>query len=121
MGMRLYPNTQRVESVEKLAGVPAGTMERLDALRKQYGVDDESLGFFERENAYGRFFDAKERDANVNVLDHFVLFGWGKVYSPEHQNEWGGGRIDDIATVAALFKDEGIEADPALTEGVHWS
>lgn len=123
MGIRLYPNTQKSESLEKLAGVPEGTMTRLEALRSQFRADDPTLGFFEREAEYERFYNAKADEPDLDNLDSFILFGWGRVRSPEHQDENGFGRIDisDIDAIRALFARNGI--DPALaelTEGVHW-
>lgn len=121
MGMRLYPNTKNVEKLEKLAGVPAGTADRLAALRAKFPLlDDPKTGFFEREDEYGRFYAAMSKDFDVRLYHHFILSGWGKVYSPDHQDENGFGHVDDVESIQIIFDSAGITSDPALTEGVRW-
>jgi hypothetical protein len=117
MGIRLYPRTTNRAAVEKLAGVPAGTYDALDALRAAHNVDAPGLDFFQREAAYEAFYDAKQASPDLDTLDSFILFGWGKVPSPHPE---GFGTLEGIPEVAGLFSRHGINADATLTEGVYW-
>lgn len=120
MGIRLYPRTNDVAKLEKLAGVPAGTHTRLKELQAAHKAP-EGASYHEADAAYGRLFDAMSAEPNVDRLDSFILSGWGKRYSPEHQDENGYGHVDDVGVIARIFDMHGITADPALTEGVYWS
>lgn len=121
MGIRLYPVTKNVEALEALAGVKPGSHQRLQSLREKHRIDEPTLTFWEREEAYGRFHDEVHSDRDLASLDAFLLFGWGKVYSREHQDDGGYGQINDVEEIARLFRANCINADARLTEGVYWA
>jgi hypothetical protein len=74
MGVRLYPDTNVPEELERLAGVTAGTylkLQELEALRpKQYGE--------ELDNWYDKFFASGKE---IVHLSNFLTYGWGKLRS----------------------------------------
>lgn len=71
MGTRLYPQTKSSKNLETLAGVPTGTMARLEAIKAQFAHDAYS------EAAYDAIYGSTA-DANLGNLDNFLLNGWGK-------------------------------------------
>jgi hypothetical protein len=69
MATRLYPLTRDAATLEKLAGVPAGTTEVLEAVRAQAALLEDELEAWKMVNDH----------ATAGVLDGFHLFGWGRV------------------------------------------
>ncbi len=123
MGIRLYPNTGCVATLETLAGVPAGTKKKLLEL----------IEFHRGDNDNGRkFVDALWDDPNNKHLlefDMFETWGWGRVNIPENliENEVddkNGGVIKNVEAVKCLLKmkevtlPEGIEIEDL--RGVCW-
>lgn len=100
MATRLYPNTNSPEILEKLAGVPAGTARKLEAIREKYQAQrQEAWATFHSIIAAGSTAEAaqeacydhsvgeaeyNEISANPEVsrMDHFMVFGWSRL-SPE--------------------------------------
>jgi hypothetical protein len=116
MGIRLYPKTTNELSLEKLAGVTPGTTQRLQALRKEIGVD-EGKDFFDNQDRYEKFHNAKTEE--MDQLDSFLLFGWGKFDDAGVAIEEYGS-LTDKEKIEILFKRNGIHADLDLCEGVYW-
>jgi len=76
MGVRLYPQTKDAATLERLAGVPEGTMRLLNLHEEMVKVymaaqsdDGEDVGY----DIYCLI-----KDTPVQKLEEFLLFGWGK-------------------------------------------
>ena len=74
MGTRLYPITDRVDLLERLAGVSEGTSERLKELEKLR----ETMETIDWYNEIEKYPEAMR-------LYDFQLFGWGKL----NTEQWG--------------------------------
>jgi hypothetical protein len=119
MGTRLYPNTQDTASLEKLAGVAAGTAERLLATQARHAEELKKVDRqFRNDFEYKQWCEIKD-DENMGGLDHFLTFGWGK-FDGIGLAEDCSGHLTDPDAIARLFAANGITADIALCEGVHW-
>lgn len=120
MGIRLYPRTRDVATLEKLAGVPAGTAARLDEVKARHKEVEDKL---DRQAAfdvgYHHWCEIND-DPHLGKYDNFLLYGWGKCGWPACQGENGFGHCDDVETIKEIFAYHGIVADPALTGGVYW-
>ena len=68
MATRLYPVTTDTTILEKLAGVPAGTDNRLEETRKLADT-------LSRDEAY----DLIQKDDDVANYDNFCTFGYGRI------------------------------------------
>lgn len=68
MATRLYPVTTEIATLEKLAGVPAGTHHRCEEVRKLADClsQDEA-------------FDLIQKDDDVANYDNFCTFGYGRI------------------------------------------
>ena len=77
MGTRLYPMTTDVAKLETLAGVPAGTQAKVDAIKAKHDGKGPS-NFDMLDELYA---DGNEHE---NTLYHFVLSGWGKFLVVAH-------------------------------------
>lgn len=128
MGTRLYPRTRNVESLEKLAGVPAGTAARLDAMKLRHDKELEGLDRAQRyEKEYAQYCERND-DKHVGDYDAFLTFGWGKFEDPCGVAPGYSGRLEDPAKVTQLFRangigpltKEGMAQFVALCEGVFW-
>ena len=113
MAIRLYPDTTNVASIEVLAGVPAGTTARLEALERKYPEG----GMTDPDALFEALFAKGSED--LNKLHNFHLYGWGKFDSAGVANDCCG-ELKDLAQIKHLFAVNGISADPALCEGVNW-
>ena len=109
MATRLYPLTKNEASLEKMANVPEGTMNRLNVLldsRASYDVSD-------------AFYEAIAADADAQQLYHFILFGWGRVRYPI--TDYAGTTTDPKLVKAMLDAQvEATDTNLALCEGVCW-
>jgi hypothetical protein len=79
MGVRLYPITKDTAKLEKLAGVPEGTMRKLQLWNEMQAAYRSAIGI--RETDYDeRNFDMWQLMHNTDVeqLDNFLGNGWGK-------------------------------------------
>lgn len=119
MGVRLYPLTQDVSKLEKLAGVPAGTHRDLEVLKQACDGNEE------------RYYDllfAKE-NAALNRLSSFILFGWGKVRV--YRSDCGSVKgLGNIALIREMLDEQeqhwnwqysNEQLLDLLGEGVSWS
>jgi hypothetical protein len=127
MGIRLYPNTQKVQSLEVLAGVPAGTAARLEAVKARHAEEAKAWAFKtlrEREDAEYAQWKEKQADGHIGTYDTFLVFGWGKFRDHSEDAPGCAGSLSDPAAIARLLAANGLPTDPvfiALTEGVFWS
>jgi hypothetical protein len=136
MGVRLYPNTKNVANLEKLAGVPEGTAARFAELDTTFKVqkkviNDEFQLPTTTEERQGelrsqylaleeRQWNAVNEDEDIGQYDALLTFGFGKFSNPFSNDP------DDYAghfegeQVAVVLKHNGINADAALCEGLHY-
>ncbi len=123
MATRLYPLTKNPASLETLAGVPAGTMEKLNAIRAKHTNADGALN-------YDGFYDdvytlGITPDVHLGRLDSFLNYGWGRV-SFGFLESMGFDPVSDQCTDIGIAKSILIyhgesHVDPYLTEGLCWS
>jgi len=131
MGVRLYPNTTDAAKLEKLAGVPQGTMAQLEILREAERlyraahpeVDEDEVG-------YSFYCIAKGSD--VETLDSFLCQGWGRFSAEDLLSEedasLGNAPVGKLACQLLLrsfgAKPHWDQLDAldivVLSEGVHW-
>ncbi len=121
MGIRLYPRTTNVNNLEKLAGVPAGTHSRLEALKAYWDMELKNCtNHYERHDVDYARYTAIHDDPAMGRLDSFLTFGWGKFRDLSAVPDYSG-RLMNKRKIRDLFKVNGIQADPDLCEGVTWS
>jgi len=120
MGTRLYPNTTDRAALETLAGVPAGTHDRLDAMEKRHEAEKLAAADPRCHDLGYRQYCERQDDGPIGTLDHFITFGWGKFRPVDGIGEDYAGHEDDLERIAKLLRANGIGADVALTGGLHW-
>jgi len=136
MGTRLYPNTQDPRVLERLAGVPAGTHEKLAAIREKYAelareakancttVEEFAEVEYELDS---QEFDEISVDPNTDAYDSFVIFGWGRIPNfrlIDRDYDLVVGNETQPDKVEAIFKLQRVDLKGVtLAEigGVHWS
>ena len=131
MGVRLYPNTTDAAKLEKLAGVPRGTMTQLEIFREAEQLyraahpeaDEDEVG-------YSFYCIAKGSD--VETLDSFLSDGWGKFQCAglltEEDMYLGNEPVGRLACQLLLSSNGAMphwdQLDAldiiVLSEGVHW-
>ena len=114
MGIRLYPQTENVEHLEILAGVPKGTTARLDALAVSCGG-----------TMSGGYYKAVHSDPEMNCLHSFQLFGYGKFFCPESV-DFDAQSTDDTQQMSDLIKVNELDVNLAQWSvlcdgGFYWS
>jgi hypothetical protein len=113
MATRLYPSTTNETSIEILAGVPAGTMAKLNAIKASFPPYSDAL------------FDAiHAAPFPVAKLDDFLTFGWGRVNYGTLEAlgfDGCGDSTKDITMVRLILSAHEINVDPALVEGLNWN
>lgn len=119
---RLFPYTRKPETLELLAGVPAGTAAAADQLRQELdGLDTVD---------YDGWKAAKEAaGADACALDTFNTFGWGRFRGWQAAEAAGHdpviGSTSDETLIAALLDAQGVSLPEGVTiadlEGVGWS
>ncbi len=121
MATRLYPNTKNPAILEKLAGVPAGTAARLEAIQKRQEEEMAGKDFFERNEIGFRHFQ-EMHETPEGDLSTFLTFGWGRVdmgACPDYS-----GSNDDEVGVAQILRRHPVQLPADVTvaelEGVHW-
>jgi len=123
MGIRLYPVTRDRSKLEVLAGVPAGTYDRLDALKDRHTAEESvkrAQGTWsDYDDGYRHYCETRE-DADLGTLDAFLTFGWGKFRDCGLATGCSG-RLDDLIHCLVVLRHNGIHVDVALTEGLCWS
>ena len=131
MGVRLYPNTKDASKLEKLAGVPQGTMAQLEILREAEQlyraahpeVDADEVGYS---------FYCIYKGSAVETLDSFLCQGWGKFQGADLLAEEdmcvGSAPVGKLACQLLLNSNgcmphwDQLDALDivVLSEGVHW-
>jgi hypothetical protein len=129
MGIRLYPNTKNVASLETICGVPAGTAARLEAVEARHAEELKPLAGkapWERQDVEYRQWCEINDDAALGDYHAFLLYGWGKFNDPHGVTVRDGertcsGSVSDPVKVVLLLRPNGLdETHLALMEGVHW-
>jgi hypothetical protein len=116
MGIRLYPNTQDATVLERLAGVPSGTMRLLHLHREMVKVYMEFKALTYDDNGNDVEYDiyCLFKGTPVDKLDNFLLNGWGKFdYSllpaeMQEEEEWGQLPSGEQAAQLLLSADEAM-------------
>lgn len=119
MGIRLYPNTDNVAILEKLAGVKPGTAARLAEIETRHAAEIETAAHEERYDLGYKHWQEIDADEDLGSYSHFMLYGWGK-FDGAGIAIGECGSLNDLSEVATLFQRMGINADPAECQGVHW-
>ena len=120
MGVRLYPNTKNVASLETLCGVPAGTHARLVATQERHKAELVGKSFHERQEPEYRQWKEINDDDAMGTLDAFLTFGWGRFRDSHGVAPDYAGTLTNPVHVVMLLRDNGINVDHALCEGLHW-
>ena len=140
MGVRLYPNTKNPTILEQIAGVPAGTYQRLQDIRAKHEAEQQpirdaypeargdqkfQLGCQLREMKYRQNNEIWD-DGDLRALDVYETFGFGKFKLPAHIRAAGGdensGTITDPDLVQELAKVNNLylNCELSLLEGFRW-
>ena len=122
MGVRLYPNTQDKAKLEVLAGVPAGTYARMEEMDARHEKFKAGIPLRDRYDLDYECWKEKDADGPIGDLDAFITFGWGKFRPVLGLGEDYSGSIPASQSVKAdlLLAANGISANGAFCEGVHW-
>ena len=111
MATRLYPHNQSPDLLERLAGVPPGTYQRLMSIRERYGQRNTPglEGYEAAEQYYAEVF----ADPDINALDSQLVFGWGRLTPQAEQlakqiDSASFGSIRDPNQVQLLLTAQGI-------------
>ncbi|MBI4673130.1 MAG: hypothetical protein HY741_15865 [Chloroflexi bacterium] len=136
MGTRLYPNTNDPRVLERLAGVPEGTHEKLATLREKYAelareaqancTTAEELARVEYD-LDSQEFEAISADRNTFAYDSFIIFGWGRIKNLrliDRDYDLVVGNESQPDKVEAILKMQRVDLKGVtLAEigGVHWS
>ena len=121
MGTRLYPHTIDRIALETLAGVPAGTYDRLTALEARQQAELEAAKPDQRYFLGDRHYCERNCDDALASLDAFLTFGWGKFRPVDDIGHDYAGHETDLTRAAKLLRQNGINVDVALTGGLRWS
>ncbi len=121
MGTRLYPATNDIATIEKLAGVPAGTKAILDRLTAEgEKISAETGDEF-------AVFDHIRTNEDAARLDSFITFGWGKVSYKiiaelGYDGCYGGTKNPEHVEKIAIYNEVPEEDIKTLIEsgGVWW-
>ena len=118
MGVLLYPEGLTGEQMEQLAGVPAGTWNRLTTHEAIMPRNHNS-------SKMGTWHEVLDHDPQMMALYHFKLFGFGKL-TREALNILGSMGVDKSCghtskydRVQALLRAQGIQSD--VIKSVSWS
>jgi len=112
--------------MERLAGVPTGTFQRLQEIQAQYPQRDAPglEGYEESDRYYAEIFTDPELDA----LDNRLVFGWGCLTSLAQQlaGRFGNpnfGSLREADEVCGFLDAQGVDlqgVDVAKLDGVYW-
>ena len=115
MGTRLYPRTKNEAALEKLAGVPAGTAEKLREMEARHKAA--RVGNTDPDLEYRQWCEI--HNSALGDYSHFLLYGWGK-FDGLGLAEGYAGSLTDLDKCRELLRRNGISADAALAEGLYW-
>jgi hypothetical protein len=129
MGIRLYPNTKDRTKLEVLAGVPAGTYDRLEAIETKHreeAITKRASGTWSEYSDGYRQWQEINNDPHLGDLCGFLLYGWGKFNDPDgltnddnHDRSCSGSLSGEPA--ARLLEQNGVDPKLAtLGDGIHW-
>lgn len=99
MGVRLYPQTNKAQNLETLAGVPIGTMDKLKAIQAQFAHDPYG------EAAYNAVYG--NLNGNLGNLDCLLANGWGKTVCNTLENmgfDPNSGSCNDFEKCVAILR-----------------
>lgn len=135
MGVRIYPNTTDSSILEVLAGVPQGTMARLNQTREKHQqilADARERGEDTMEVDYQNWKEIND-DPHMAPLDDLRVFGWGKFTHEAFQvlksnpDKWEGedydGSSKDTAFIEQLLEAQGVflgGLQVEKLEGISW-
>lgn len=131
MGVRLYPNTTDAAKLEKLAGVPRGTMAQLEILREAKQLYRAAHPEADEDEVDYSFY-CIAKGSEVATLSNFLSQGWGKFQSagllPEEDMYMGNAPVGRLACQLLLNSNGAMphwdQLDAldivVLSEGVHW-
>lgn len=121
MGVRLYPNTQDRTTLERLVFLPAGTYDKLDALKAKHKTALDAALEGERYELGYKQWQEIQADHDLATLDGFLTFGWGKVDSRICPDA-AGGETDPVKVQEILDHHQVNRYGIPLEEmgGVHW-
>lgn len=117
MGTRLYPETSP-DIMEHLAGVPAGTWDRLS----KYESINPERNSSEEDVWYDKLF----QDHDLLALYNFKLFGWGKLtpevsgYLKDHGHNTVCGQTQDPMQVKEILFRQGVSIESCIIH-LSWS
>lgn len=117
MGTRLYPISKDNAVIEKLVGVPAGSMELFkkfqEELLEKFPDTKDPIMDQDQEPSYLRWSAINDHPV-FGVLDHFETYGWGKF------NLWilkffeldtCAGQTTDAKVITELLSSTGVSPD----------
>ena len=111
MAVRLYPHNQSPELLERLAGVPTGTFQRLTAVQERHPQRNAPgpEGYAASEQYYAEI----SADPDINALDNQLVFGWDRLtlQAQELASSFGSpyvGSIHDPEPVRMLLEAQGV-------------
>ncbi len=133
MGISVYPLTKNPVQLEKLAGVPEGTIQTLRAVEKQYPILVEVNPGLEAD--LDEFYEAHSfLDLAQKKMSDFELFGFGKIsfgeletiLRTEHEADVFVGFSDKSEIIAQILealqrRGHSVPDADLLVEGVCWS
>ena len=122
MGVRLYPRTENDEMLEMLAEVPAGTMKLLKESKAREKAElDKTKDFFEKNEIRYKFFEERS-GSEIEVLNNFLLYGWGKGIHPKHGccgHQLNPEKVKTLLSECGVVLPNGIKVEDL--EGVCWN
>jgi hypothetical protein len=126
MGTRLYPRTDNPAVLEKLAQVPAGTMQRLRSMEAQKITTRKGVDYYlvpgvptlmpvrefnDMQDVWEAEWNAKSADEDVSRMDWFLSEGWGKMHNVPDETLAEFGMLDEngyLTPVGDLGNEEQI-------------
>ena len=126
MAVRLYPHNQSPELLERLAGVPSGTFQRLTAIQERH--PQRNAPGLEGYEASEQYYAEVSADPDVNALDNQLVFGWGRLTSKAQElassfDSPYVGNVQDPDQVRILLEAQGVELRDVTVdelEGLCW-
>jgi hypothetical protein len=126
MAVRLYPHNQSPELLERLAGVPTGTFQRLTTVQERH--PQRNAPGPEGYEAAEQYYAEISADPDINALDNQLVFGWGRLTSQAQElaSSFGSpyvGSVHDPEPVRMLLEAQGVELQDVAVdelEGLCW-
>lgn len=115
MGVRLYIDSEDNAVIEQCAGVPAGTIDRLNEHKANFVPSgDDDPGY----ELYCSIHD----DADLHAVDQYQLFGWGKFSGGDDScaGNATGSEATALYLASAGMKPSLPIIELILEHGVYW-